>query len=71
MPAPRKVPPVPAHHRFHPYEIQTIALYFSLLPGIAAVTLAFGSRFLEKARRARKPARVTRASVPVLLEQAA
>ena len=62
---------MPAHHRFHPYEVQTIALYFSLLPGFAAMTLAFGSRFLEKTRRARKPARMTRASLPVLLERAA
>jgi hypothetical protein len=62
---------MPAHHRFHPYEIQAIAFYFSLLPGIAAAALAFGTSRLEKARRARKPATLTRASLPILLERSA
>lgn len=62
---------MPAHHRFHPYEVQTIALYLSLLPCFAAMLLAFGSRHLERARRSRMPATLTRTSLPILLERSA
>ena len=62
---------MPAHHRFHPYEMQVIALYVSFIPGVAAVFLAFASRSLEAMRRSRKPATITRQSQPVLLERAA
>ncbi|MDP9017554.1 MAG: hypothetical protein M3N19_04475 [Candidatus Eremiobacteraeota bacterium] len=61
---------MPAHHRFHPYEIQTIALFISFIPCFAAIFLAFGARHLEALRRKRLPAFpqrqiVTRASRPV------
>jgi len=49
---------MPAHHRFHPYEIQTIALYVSMLPCFAAIVLAFAGHHLEALRRSRKPTMV-------------
>jgi hypothetical protein len=59
---------MPAHHRFHPYEIQLIALYVSLLPCLAAIFLAFAGQRLESIhRRGKPPAVVTRGSQPVFL----
>lgn len=59
---------MPAHHRFHPYELQLIALYFSFIPCFAAMFLVFAGQRLEAARRLGKPATlVTRASQPVFL----
>ena len=59
---------MPAHHRFHPYEVQLIALYFSFIPSLAAIFLAFAGQRLEAIRRRGKPATlVTRASRPVFL----
>lgn len=59
---------MPAHHRFHPYEIQLIALYVSFIPCFAAIFLAFAGQRLEAVRRRSKPARlVTRACQPVFL----
>ena len=55
---------MPAHHRFHPIEIQTIALLFSFLPCFAAIFLAFAGQHLEALRRARKPATMPRHSEP-------
>ncbi len=49
---------MPAHHRFHPYEIQTIALFLSFVPCLAAMVLAFAGRHLDELRRSRKPASV-------------
>ncbi len=58
---------MPAHHRFHSYEIQTIALFVSFIPCFAAIFLAFTATHLEALRRSRKPAfMVTRASRPVM-----
>lgn len=51
---------MPAHHRFHPIEIQTIALFVSFIPCFAAIFLAFAGHHLEALRRARKPATIAR-----------
>jgi|GEM_PF-3642726 len=59
---------MPAHHRFHPFELKLIALYVSFIPCFAAIFLAFAGQRLDSARRRSKPATpVTRASQPVFL----
>ena len=55
---------MPAHHRFHPYEIQVLWLFLSLAPFVAAIFFAYTARHIEAIRRGRKP--VTVASRPVL-----
>ena len=61
---------MPAHHRFHPYEIQNAALMLSLLWPSVAIFLACTAKRLEALTRGRKPAArkalVTRSSAPVL-----
>ncbi|GAC1654919.1 MAG: hypothetical protein NVS9B12_05760 [Vulcanimicrobiaceae bacterium] len=54
---------MPAYHRFHPIEIQTLALFLSFIPCVAAIFLAFTARHLEALRRQSTP--VTRDSRPV------
>lgn len=51
---------MPAHHRFHPYEIQTIALFLTFIPAFMAIFLAFAGSHLEALRRSRLPAMVGR-----------
>lgn len=46
---------MPAHHRFHPYELQSIAFVLSMVPCFAAMFLAFAGRHLEAVQRLRKP----------------
>ncbi len=47
---------MPSHHRFHPMELQTIAFFLSLIPGIALFAMMTVGRRWESLRRARKPA---------------
>ena len=49
---------MPAHHRFHPYELQSIAFMITMIPCFAAMFLAFAGRHVEALQRARKPASV-------------
>lgn len=63
MPRPAEIRIMPAQHRFHPIEIQTIALFLSFVPCVAAILLAFTARHIEALRRTRRP--VNRASQPV------
>ncbi|MGZ3508166.1 MAG: hypothetical protein ACXWNJ_07135 [Vulcanimicrobiaceae bacterium] len=46
---------MPAHHRFHPYEIQTLAFFLSLLPFFALTAIMFAARIFGNRDRARKP----------------
>ena len=55
---------MPAHHRFHPIEIQTIALFVSFIPCLLAIFLAFAGQHLEALRRASKPAAIARHRQP-------
>lgn len=54
---------MPAYHRFHPIEIQTIALFLSFVPCAAAVFLACTAHHIEALRRTERP--VDRSSQPV------
>ncbi|GAC1504880.1 MAG: hypothetical protein NVS1B14_10570 [Vulcanimicrobiaceae bacterium] len=49
---------MPAHHRFHPYEIQSAAFMISMIPCFAAMFLAFAGRHVEELQRSLRPASV-------------